>query len=227
MLDKTGQSSLSPSTIGNQGSAGPQVDGMCFEDFLVCYLVFEQREVHDVGQLCFEMLKLSKDQESINRDDLVHFCKRIAQLDDNFVNLFYKKTKLDPRIAILQSEFLEVFPLVSQLSLFTLIPDLIDGFKAEHLNIDCQDDTKLEFARMKSMALSEIQMENYKSAAERDLGLGSDEMENVREFFDEEIRGKDAEYVLRIYNMLLRDVLHSDLKRCLVDKITKFKGNDF
>lgn len=31
-----------------------------------------------MGQVIFEMLKLSKDQDTINRDDMVHFCKRIA-----------------------------------------------------------------------------------------------------------------------------------------------------
>jgi hypothetical protein len=38
------------------------------------------------------MMKLSKDQPAIGRDDLVHFCKRIAQLDEAFVNLFFKRT---------------------------------------------------------------------------------------------------------------------------------------
>ena len=89
MLNKTGQSLLTPSTFGNQGQQGLQVDGMCFEDFLVCYLVFKQQVPAEMGQVIYEMLKLSKDQESINRDDLVHFCKRIAQLNDNFINLFY------------------------------------------------------------------------------------------------------------------------------------------
>ena len=89
LLNKTGQSTLTPSTFGNQGQQGPQVDGMSFEDFLVCYLVFKYQEPEEIGQVIYEMLKLSKDQEMINRDDMVHFCKRIAQLNDNFINLFY------------------------------------------------------------------------------------------------------------------------------------------
>jgi hypothetical protein len=35
-------------------------------------------------------------------------------------------------------------------------------------------------------------MENYKSAAEKKLGLSNEEMASVKEYFDEEIRGKDA-----------------------------------
>ena len=60
--------------------------------------------------LSFEIMKLSKDQDTLTRDDLVHFCKRIAQLDDNFVNLFFKRTQMDPRIPITKTEFVQVYP---------------------------------------------------------------------------------------------------------------------
>lgn len=67
--------------------------------------------------------------DHITRDDLIHYCKRIAQLDENFVNLFYKRTKLDPRIQINKDEFLEVFNLVKDLTLFSYIMEIVDGFK--------------------------------------------------------------------------------------------------
>lgn len=62
---------------------------MCFEDYLACYLVFKHQEEEEMGQVNYEMLKLSTEQQTINRDDMVHFCKRIAQLNDNFINLFF------------------------------------------------------------------------------------------------------------------------------------------
>ena len=79
--------------------------------------------------MCFELLKISVDMDHITRDDLIHYCKRIAQLDENFVNLFYKRTKLDPRIQINKDEFLEVFNLVKDLTLFSYIMEIVDGFK--------------------------------------------------------------------------------------------------
>lgn len=90
----------------------------------MCYIVFSQQKTHDFAQLCFEMLKLSKDQDQIERDDLVHFCKRIAQLDENFVNLYYKRTGFDPRIPIQREEFLANFEQVKDFSLFTLMVDV-------------------------------------------------------------------------------------------------------
>jgi hypothetical protein len=53
-------------------------DGMCFEDLVACYLVFKHQITYEIGQLVYELMKLSKDQPAIGRDDLLHFCKRIA-----------------------------------------------------------------------------------------------------------------------------------------------------
>jgi hypothetical protein len=49
--------------------------------------------------------------------------------------LFYKRTKLDPRIQIYKDEFVEVFDLVKDLSLFADILNIVDGFKKEYLNV--------------------------------------------------------------------------------------------
>lgn len=71
---------------------------MCFEDLVMCYIVFTNPMPNEWAEICFELLKISIDMDHITRDDLIHYCKRIAQLDENFVNLYYKRTKLDPRI---------------------------------------------------------------------------------------------------------------------------------
>ena len=39
--------------------------------------------------------------------------------------------------------------------------------------------------------------------AESEMGLLPDEMDSVQDFFDEEIRGRDAAHVLAIYRRLL------------------------
>ena len=88
-------------------------DGMCFEDILACHIVFKTYKENEISQVVYDMMKLDKDQSAIGRDDILHFCKRIAQLDENFVNLFYKRTKLDPRIPITMQEFVDAYPQVS------------------------------------------------------------------------------------------------------------------
>jgi hypothetical protein len=65
-------------TFGNQSGVDPTVDGMCFEDILACYIVLKTYKDDEISQVVYEMLKLDKDQVAIGRDDMVHFCKRIA-----------------------------------------------------------------------------------------------------------------------------------------------------
>jgi hypothetical protein len=54
------------------------VDGMCFEDIMACFIVFKTYKENEISQVVYEMMKLDKDQQAIGRDDILHFCKRIA-----------------------------------------------------------------------------------------------------------------------------------------------------
>ena len=44
------------------------------------------------------------------------------------------------------------------------------------------------------------------------MGIQEGEMNLVKKFFDEEIRGKDASNVLEIYKELFRDILDENFK---------------
>ena len=70
---------------------------MSFSDLGAAYLVFRYQEENEIAELCFEIIKLQRQKENIGKDDLVHFCKRIAQMSEIYVNDFYSFTKLDPR----------------------------------------------------------------------------------------------------------------------------------
>lgn len=109
----------------------------------------------------------------------MHFCKRIAQLDENYVNLYYKRTGFDPRIPISRDEFLEKFELVKDFSLFTLMVDVACGFKPEYLNLTKRSDDASLSLMAKSYALSEIQMKKSAETAESEMGLLPDEMDSV------------------------------------------------
>lgn len=130
---------------------------------------------------------------------------------------------------------MEVYERVAYFQMFKQIPEVVDGFKQEHLNL-CLPTTEgpetFEGLLAKREAdnqrgLTEIQMERQKQKAKKDMDLSPREMESIRDFFDEEIRGRDATTVLTVYKMLLRDISFQTLKIFLIDKITKFKGNDF
>lgn len=59
------------------------------------------------------------------------------------------------------------------------------------------------------------------------MGIQEEEMNLVNKFFDEEIRGKDASIVLEIYKEFFRDIVDENFKQILIEKITRFKANDF
>lgn len=57
--------------------------------------------------------------------------------------------------------------------------------------------------------------------------MTKDEVDMVREFFDQEIRGNDVQQVMKIYKMLTRGIKDENLGQILTTAITKHKGNNF
>ena len=58
-------------------------------------------------------------------------------------------------------------------------------------------------------------------------GLKPEEIDIVREFFDQEIRGNDAGQVMKTYSMLIKGIKDEELHQILIQAITKHKGNNF
>ena len=155
---------------------------------------------------------------------MVHWCHRILQLNQNFVNLFYKKTGYDPRISILKQEFCEVFDLIKEQPFITIIPEIVQGFKHNFLNCEKQLYSQ-EFGRS-SRSLSIIQHEKIKKTTSKKFNLGLTEIDNCNEFFEEEILGQSSEQVLRVYEKLLKNIKYTELRNLLIHKITQFKANN-
>ena len=58
-------------------------------------------------------------------------------------------------------------------------------------------------------------MIHYKYKASEEMGIQEGEMNLVKKFFDEEIRGKDASIVLEIYKEFFRDIVDENFKQIL------------
>lgn len=61
---------------------------------------------------------------------------------------------------------------------------------------------------------------------DNDFSLLEIEQERVLAFFDENIRGQDAEKATKLFNFLFKDMTNPDLKDILVHKIMKYKANN-
>lgn len=132
------------------------------------------------------MLKITKDQDFVCRDDIEHWAVRILQLDINVVNHYYYHTKYDPRINILKDEFVEAYVQnknVQRNACLQAIPKIVDDFSSQFINFEAS------IYSNKSMGLSEIQVKNLNTNAQTEFDFDEIEVNKVRDFFEEEILG--------------------------------------
>ncbi len=66
----------------------------------------------------------------------------------------------------------------------------MDGFKKEYLNVIVNPEKSIFQMMSKSMALSEIYISDLQAKQEQEMDLKPEEMESIKDFFDEEIRGQ-------------------------------------
>lgn len=170
------------------------------------------------------MLKLTKDQQEIGRDDLCHWCVRILQFNENLVNLFYKRSELDPRVPINKKEFCSVFPKIATIPFLELIPEVVGDYKSSYINFN----PKIAmYNRRSTIAMTAIHIEDVAKASMKDFGTEMSDTDNIREYFVDEILGQSSDYVLRVYQKLFQDIKHQEVRNFLLDKITQYKANDF
>jgi hypothetical protein len=68
--------------------------------------------------------------------------------------------------------------------------EIVDGFKKEYLNVIVNPEKSIFQMMSKSMALSEIYINDLQAKQEQEMDLKPEEMESIKDFFDEEIRGQ-------------------------------------
>jgi len=93
------------------------------------------------------------------------------------------------------------FRKVSNLPMFTWVPKLIDGYDHESMNMD-QDNDKVSNLQKK---LTMISNERIRTETES-MGFNSEEHDNMTEFFNNELKKNDAKEVLRVIQMMFKDL---------------------
>lgn len=113
----------------------------------------------------------------------MHWAVRILQLSENFVNLYYKRSEFDPRVNITKIEFMQIFEKVQTIEIFSLVPQLLENFKPDFLNV------KKQLYARKSIALTGIHLKMVSKQTEDEFGIAETDVDNVREFFLDAIIG--------------------------------------
>jgi hypothetical protein len=113
-------------------------------------------------------------------------------------------------------EFVTAFKKVSNLPLFTWVVKLIEGYEKEGMNMDDGEVRASDIHKKLTM----ISNEKARNETEN-MGFTASEHDNMKEFFDMELKKNDAKEVLRIINLLFKDIRQSKLKRYFVEALSK------
>jgi hypothetical protein len=93
---------------------------------------------------------------------------------------------------------------------------LIEGYEKEGMNMDDAEVRASDIYKKLTM----ISNEKARSETEN-LGFTASEHDNMKEFFDKELKKNDAKEVLRSISLLFKDIRQSKLKRYFVEALSK------
>ena len=74
------------------------------------------------------MMKRNPKQSELSRDDLIHFCKKIAQLSEIYISDFYALSGIDSHEYISKSKFVVLYHQTKNLKLLKFFNEIIIGY---------------------------------------------------------------------------------------------------
>ena len=75
-------------------------------------------------------------QEFIRRDDIIWLSRFACTNSDYQMKQFFLLSKYDPQFVIFKSDFQEVWSKVKDLEMFKWIPEIVQGMRHKHLNVE-------------------------------------------------------------------------------------------
>lgn len=162
-------------------------------------------------------------QESLKKEDLAHFCKNIAHMSEINVKDFYNATKFHPDEAITKEQFIEVYSLIKEVKFIKLLQHLVSQQDIEDPNkfqfMNFEDDTLTQHLLRR---LHEIKRKKTLREAQDDE-LTEFEMNNIKDFFDTEIKGQAQMQIDYIYSKFFKSVQNPTLRSYFLLNIHKHK----
>jgi len=117
--------------------------------------------------------------------------------------------------------------------LFAWVPTLVSGLKEENMNLDPDLDdhnvdkqnTSLPASERQKLLVHGIDVTNADVTANTRLTVL--EVENIREFWDNDIKNKPALEVHKIFKRMFKDVRNSKLKKYIISSVSNVVGQTF
>ena len=55
---------------------------LCMQDLIACYIVFKHGRSEEMGQLCFELMKMTTGVEYLSREQITLYSERLVNLNE-------------------------------------------------------------------------------------------------------------------------------------------------
>ena len=143
-------------------------------------------------------------EEYFRRDDLEWMGSFSTSNVQNQLKQFYLKTKFDHQFVISRSDFFEVYPFVKELEIFTWIPEIVSGLKMKHINTDI-DMTPPPLQSRLTRVIEDRAKKDLTQSVGEDTKLSEEEVANLTEFFNNDIKNKPAKEVMKVFTKMFKD----------------------
>lgn len=67
--------------------------------------MFRNGKPEEMGQLCFELMKMTTGSDYLSREHITIFTEKLVNLNEQYIQTFYAKTEFDPRLPIKKGIF--------------------------------------------------------------------------------------------------------------------------
>ena len=127
---------------------------------------------------------------------------------------------------IFRTDFLDAWPFIQKQALFTWIPEIVNGLDLKHINIDQKAEPQLQ-SRLTRVIEDKQKKDLVQVDGDEEVKLTESELQNVTEFFTNDIKNKPAKDVMKVFSKMFKDLKNPKLKKYFMNYASSMSGMNF
>ena len=175
-------------------------------------------------------------QQYFNRQNL-QVLASLVQYPIHRVKEVYVSAAYNPQHPITFDEFRLAYPSLRNIKLFTWVPQIFESLNTEFMNLDAENEGKsyerrltVQQVEMQKLKLSQTGHETPEEGndeSHKEAKLTSLEVENIREFYNRDLKNRPAQEVHQIFRRMFRDMKNAKLRKYIFQSISQVVGLTF
>ena len=216
---------------------------MTFEDFCALYVCFRDKKDDEMMQVTFYMCQIKPDDHQRRHDpshdltqhsqhgkacvDEEHFTRSDLQIVAQLISIPPPKVKelyvlaaYNPQYPVTFREFSMIYKQVKNHELFTWIPSIFESLNTHFMNLNAENEGKNYERRLTAQQndITKIKLSGGEQTPEdgetdKSAKLTSLEVDNIREFYNRDLKNKPAQEVHQIFRRMFKDVKNVKLRK--------------